>query len=66
MNYYGEVLELLTTEEAKEYADVIKKPLPEFKKHLTLLVEDSNMVIMKNIGYNQYQIENIYIDKRSK
>lgn len=66
MRYNGEVLHLCNESEAKELADTVNKPLPEFRKHLTLLVEDSNMVIMKNIGYNQYQIENIYIDKRSK
>lgn len=66
MKYNGEVLHLCNESEAKELADSVNKPLPEFRKHLTLLVEDTNMVIMKNIGYGQYQVENIRIDMRSK
>lgn len=66
MKYNGEVLHLCNETEAKELADTVNKSLPEFRKHLTLLVEDTNMVIMKNIGYGQYQVENIRIDMRSK
>lgn len=66
MRYNGEVLMLCSTEEAKQYAEAVNKPLPEFREHLTLMVEDTTMVIMKNIGYGQYQIESVHIDMRSK
>ena len=66
MRYNGEVLELLDESQAKLYANTLNKVLPSFRKHLTLLVEGYNMVIMKNIGYKQYQIEHVRLDMRSK
>jgi len=68
MNYKGEHVTTLDTQTATEYLAELKiqKPLPPYKKSLTLGVEGQYSYELVNVGKGRYNIETVYIDMRSK